>query len=174
MAPLLIFFFCWCMQTNEENDISQTQTAANTYIKLKVSSCQTPTQRSVTHRNTLLSQHTHVGSLQPAPTASETSQPKPMWGLFCVWRYHPTCSGTANPCVSQVVGAWQAQAVQPGLWSTVTKVVQTSGYSHMNMGAHTHTQMFRYPTCLGPDACSSLLPTALPLSLSLAYQFFTV
>lgn len=83
------FHFCWCMQTNEENDISQTQTSANTYTKLKVSSCQKPTQNSVTHRHTLLSQHTHVGSLQPALTASQTSQPKPMWGLFCVWRNHP-------------------------------------------------------------------------------------
>lgn len=85
----LCSLFCWCMQTNKENDISQTQASANTYTKLKVSSCQTPTWSSVTQSNTLLSQHTHVGSLQPALTASQTSQPKPVWGLFCVWRHHP-------------------------------------------------------------------------------------
>lgn len=96
MAPCS-FFFCWCTQTNKENDISQTQTSANIYTKLKVSSCQTPTQSSVTRSNTLLSQHTHVGSLQPAPTASQTSQPKPVWGLFCSTHMLRHCQPMCEP-----------------------------------------------------------------------------
>lgn len=57
--------------------------------------------------------------------------------VLCV-ETSPTCSGTANPCVSQTEGTWQSQAAQP----TVTKGVPAAGYSHMNMGAHTQRCFF--------------------------------
>lgn len=144
---------CWYMQTNKENDISQTQTSANTYTKLKVSSCQTPTWSYVTHSNTLLSQHTHMGSLQPALTASQTSQPKPVWGLFSHMLRH--CQPMCEPD--------RGNMAEPGC-TAYSNQRGTSSWVFPYEHGCTHTEVLFYPSCPGQDTPSSLLPMALPLS----------